>query len=294
MRPIWKGHISFGLVNVPVTLYPAEQRTDLSLHMLDSRDFKRVRYERVNAETGQEVPWNAIVKGFEFDEGNYVVVGKDELKKASPEATKAVEIESFVDLKDIDFMYFDRPYYLEPSKAGQKGYALLRDVLAETGKVGIARVVIRTRQYIAAMVPVGNALALNLLRYQQELRTAEGLDLPGTADEVGVNKRELKMAHDLVESMSSKWDPSEFHDEYRERLMAWIESKIESGDIHHVEPEEDDDEDAPAPINMMEALKKSLERSGEAPAAKPGKKSGKKASKKTVKAAAKPVRKKAV
>jgi len=288
MRPIWKGHISFGLVNVPVALYPAEQRADLNLHMLDSRNFKRVRYERVNAETGDEVPWNAIVKGYDFDDGNYVVVGPEEMKKAAPEATKTIEIEAFVDLKEIDFMYFDRPYYLEPGRSGEKGYALLRDVLRETDRVGIARVVIRTRQYIAAMVPVGDALSLNLLRYQQELRGTEELNLPGTADEVGVNKRELKMARDLVESMSAPWDPGAFHDEYREQLMAWIESKIESGDIHHIEDLADDEEDAPAPINMMEALKRSLEQSGQPEA------TARKKTKKPPKSAAKSPRKKAV
>lgn len=294
MRPIWKGHISFGLVNVPVTLYPAEQRTDLSLHMIDSRDFKRVRYERVNAETGEEVPWGDVVKGFEYAEGSYVVIGQEELKKAAPQATKMVEIESFVELKDIDFMYFDRPYYLEPTKAGQKGYALLRDVLAETGKVGIARVVIRTRQYMAAMVPVREALMLNLLRFEQELRTAEGLDLPGEADSIGVSKRELKMARDLVESMSDAWDPSKFHDEYRAKLMEWIDAKIESGDVQRVEESSDDDEDdAPAPISIMDALKRSLERSDDEGRAAPAKKkSGKKSSKKPVKKSAKKAAKK--
>lgn len=262
MRPIWKGHISFGLVNVPVTLYPAEQRTDLSLHMIDSRDFSRVRYERVNAETGAEVPWDQIVKGYEYADGNYVVIGEEELRQAAPEATKAVEIESFVNLADIDFMYFDKPYFLEPTKAGAKGYALLRDVLAETGKVGIARVVIRTRQYIAAMVPQGDALVLNLLRYHQELRSADGLSLPGAASDLGVSKREQKMAADLVESMTAEWNPAEFHDEYRERLMQWIEERIESGETQRVAEVPDDDEDAPAPINMMEALKRSLEQSG--------------------------------
>jgi DNA end-binding protein Ku len=297
VKPIWKGHISFGLVNVPVTLYPAEQRTDLSLHMIDSRDFSRVRYERVNAETGEEVPWGDVVKGFEYAEGSYVVIGQEELKKAAPEATKMVEIESFVELKDIDFMYFDRPYYLEPTKAGQKGYALLRDVLAETGKVGIARVVIRTRQYMAAMVPVREALMLNLLRFEQELRTAEGLELPGDSEKIGVSKREIKMARDLVESMSDAWDPSKFHDEYREKLMEWIESRIESGDVQRVaEPPEDGEEDAPAPISIMDALKKSLERSGEGAggsAKKAGKKASRKSAKKPAKKAARPTRKKA-
>lgn len=258
MRPIWKGHISFGLVNVPVTLYPAEQRTDLHLHMIDSRNFSRVRYERVNAETGEEVPWDQIVKGFEYDDGNYVVVSKEELEQLSPEATKAVEIEAFVDLAEIDLMYFDKPYFLEPAKGGEKGYALLRDALRESGKAGIARVVIRTRQYLAAMVPRGDALVLNLLRYPQELRSAEDLKLPAGAEELGTSKQELKMAKMLVDSMTTEWNPEEYHDEYREALMGWIEKRIESGQVQRAPELRPAAEEAPAPINLMEALKKSL------------------------------------
>lgn len=277
MRSIWKGHISFGLVNVPVVLYSAEQRADLQLHLLDSRNFSRVRYERVNAETGEEVPWDQTVKGFEYDDGSYVVIGKDELKQAAPEATQTVEIEQFVDLDEIDPVYFDKPYYLEPSKKGEKGYALLREAMRETGKAGIARVVIRTRQYLAAMAPRGEGLVLNLLRYHQELRDMEELKLPGSLDEVGVKAQELKMARDLVESMSEAWDPAAFHDEYREKLTAWIQKRIESGQIEQAPEAGGPAEEGPAPINLMEALKKSL---GENKAKAAG---GKKADKKTAK-----------
>jgi DNA end-binding protein Ku len=260
MRPVWKGHISFGLVNVPVTLYPAEQRADLSLRLIDSRDMSRVRYERVNAETGEEVPWDRVVKGYEYDDGNYVVIGQDELKQAAPEATQTVEIERFVDLGEIDPVYFDKPYFLEPGKKASKGYALLRDALSETGKAGIAKVVIRTRQYIAALVARGDGLVLDLLRYDQELREMDRLDLPGNADEEGVKKQEMKMARDLVESMAGPWDPSEYHDEYREKLQAWIEEKIESGEVERAPETSPGGEEAPEPINMMEALRKSLGR----------------------------------
>ncbi len=262
MRPVWKGHITFGLVNVPVTLYPAEQRTDLSLHMLDSRNQARVRYERVNAETGQEVPWDQIIKGYEYADDSYVLIDDEELKRVSPEATKSVEIEGFVELAQIDLVYFDKPYYLEPGKKGEKGYALLRDALRDSGKAGIARVVIRTRQYIAAMVPRGDALVLNLLRYDQELRSLDMLKVPGPASELGVKKAEQRMARDLIDSMTEDWDPTRYHDEYREQLMAWIESRIESGDIAHApEMAPLSEEEAPAPINMMEMLKRSLEQS---------------------------------
>ncbi|MGP1309944.1 MAG: non-homologous end joining protein Ku, partial [Phycisphaerales bacterium] len=258
MRAIWKGHISFGLVNVPVSLYPAEQRADLHFHMVDSRDFARVRYERVNAETGEEVPWDQIVKGYEYDDGNYVVFGKDELKDVAPEATKAVEIEAFVDLADIDALFFDKPYYLEPGKKGEKGYVLLRDAMRESGKAGIARVVIRTREYLAAMTARDDAIVLNLLRYQQEIRPLADLDLPGSAEDVGVTKQETMMASTLINSMTREWDPSEYHDEYREALMGWIEKKIESGQIRQAPEAAEPEGEVRGPINMMEALKQSV------------------------------------
>lgn len=296
MRPIWKGHISFGLVNVPVTLYPAEQRTDLSFHMLDSRNHARVRYERVNADTGEEVPWDAIVKGYEYDDDRFVIIDKDELKRVAPESTQTVDIEAFVDLAEIDLTYFDKPYYLEPGKKGEKGYALLREVMQETGKAGIAKVVIRTRQYIAAMVPRGDALILNLLRYPQEIRSTDDLDLPGAADKLGVSKAELKMARTLVESMSTKWEPEAYHDEYRDALTKWIEGRIEAGHIESAPEMELTEEEAPAPINMMEALRKSLGRDApeEAATKKPSKKkTAKKSAKKAAKKTTKTTRKKA-
>lgn len=262
MRPIWKGHITFGLVNVPVTLYPAEQRTDLHLHMLDSRNMARVRYDRVNADTGEEVPWNQIVRGYEYSDGNYVLVTDEELERAAPEVTRAVEIDSFVDVEQIDPMFFDKPYFLEPAKSGEKGYVLLRDVLSASRKVGIARVVIRTRQYIAAMAPRGGVLILNLLRYTMELRSPEALTLPGSADEVGVTKAELKMAQTLVDSMTREWNPAEYHDEYREQLMAWIQKRIDEGHLNKAPELPELEDEAPAPINMMEALKRSLAHTG--------------------------------
>lgn len=258
-RPIWKGHISFGLVNIPVTLYPAEQRADLRFHLLDSRDHSRVRYERVNAETGDEVPWAQIVKGYEHNEGSYVVLKDEDLKRAAPEATKAVEIEAFVPLADIDLTYFDTPYYLEPAKRGEKGYALLREVLRDSGLAAIAKVVIRTRQHIAAMVPRGDALVLNLLRYKQELRPTSDLSLPGDdLKKLGVTPAEVKMARTLVDSMKTEWKPAQYHDEYRDALVKWIEKKAASGDMQRAPELEDTDDDAPGPINMMEALKLSL------------------------------------
>jgi DNA end-binding protein Ku len=280
MRPIWKGHISFGLVSVPVTLYPAEQRNELGFHMIDSRNNARVRYQRVNAETGEEVPWDEIVKGYEYENGSYVIMGKDELQRLAPEITRTVDIEAFVDLSAIDIIYFDKPYYLEPAKNGEKGYALLRQTLEETGKAGIARVVLRTRQYIAAMVARDGALVLNLLRYHDELRSTEDLKLPREADALGTSKQELKMARMLVDSMTTEWDPTAYRDVYREEVVRWIEKRVEAGQILRAPELAEVEEEAPRPINLMEALKKSLGQTQKTTTKKASKSAGKKQTKK--------------
>src|SRR3954464_12009464 len=202
-RPIWKGHISFGLVNVPVVLHAAERRAgDLSFRMIDSRNSARVRYERVNEETGEEVPWDKIVKGYEYDDGNYVLLSEEELQNASPELTKTIEIEQFVDLKAIDIRYFERPYMLVPDKKGEKGYVLLREAIAASGKAGISKVVIRGRQHLSALISQGNALVLELLRFHQELIDLGEFDLP-SADlrQYAVAKKEIDLATQLIKGM---------------------------------------------------------------------------------------------
>lgn len=279
-RPVWKGHISFGLVNVPVNLYPAEQRTDLQLHMIDSRDNSRVRYERVNEDTGEEVPWDSVVRGFEYSDGNYVILSEEELKRAAPEATKTVEIQSFVKSDEIDPIFFDTPYYLEAGKAGEKGYVLLREAMKDSGRVGIAKVVIRTRQYIAALSARGEVMMLELLRYPQEIRSTKELNVPtGTAKSHGVSAQELKIARTLIDAMAAEWKPNEYHDSYREQLMKWIEKKVASGHMKKpLELPEEKEEPATGPINFMDVLKKSLEKS----AAKPGRKASPKTAKKSV------------
>ena len=168
-RPIWTGTLSFGLLNVPVSLMSGERRIDLHFRMLDSRDKKPVRYERVNAETGEEVPWKDIVKAFEYDKGSYVVLEQEDIKSAAPESHETVEVETFVDAASIPPQYFEKPYILVPGKKAEKGYVLLRETLKSTGQAGIARVVIRTREYLAAVLPRDDALMLMLLRYPQEL-----------------------------------------------------------------------------------------------------------------------------
>lgn len=296
-RAIWKGSISFGLVNIPVGLYTAEQRDDISMHLLDRRNMSRVRYKRVNEETGREVPWDEIVHGYEYGDGQYVVLSDEDLKRANPEATQTIDIVGFVDEDEISPLYFDKPYYLGAQKKGEKSYALLREALKRTGKVGIALVVIRTRQYLAAVIPQGDLLVLELLRFGHELRQAEDLDLPGGGE---VSARELEMAERLVEGMVTEWDPSQYRDEYRDDLKALIRERVAAGQTEGV------DEPAPEPkrpeggkvVDLMALLKRSLdEREAGGGAAKKAarKKSAakpaKKAEKRPKKAAKKPARK---
>lgn len=268
-RPVWKGQISFGLVNIPITLYSAEIRSDLQFRMLDSRNHARVRYERVNEETGEEVPWNEIVKGFEQDEGSYVLLSDEDFKQVKPESSRTIELEQFVDAKAVDYVYFEKPYYLVPGRRGEKGYVLLRETLRRAGKIGIARVVIRAREYLAALLPEGDALVLDLMRYPQELRAPEEFELPtGELSSYKVSDREIKMAEQLVESMSDEWKPQDFRDEYRERLLDYIELKAREGAVAPREAEAEAPRESAEVIDLMELLKRSVERSGKKPPAK--------------------------
>jgi DNA end-binding protein Ku len=255
-RPIWKGNVMFGLINVPVVLYNAEQRSELHFKMLDSRDQARVRYERVNEVSGEPVPWEDVAKGYEFDDGNFVIVGDEDFKRAAPEASQTVEIE-----KDVPIQYYDKPYYLVPGKRGEKGYVLLRETLRANGVIGIGRVVIRTRQYLAAVVPRGNALCLDLMRYDHELRKPDEFDLPDKKPaDYKITKRELDMAEMLVESMTVKWNPSKYKDDYREKLLAWIEKKAASdGEVTAPEPELER-EPAGQIVDFMDLLQRSMKR----------------------------------
>ncbi|MEZ4601205.1 MAG: Ku protein [Syntrophotaleaceae bacterium] len=264
-RPIWKGSISFGLVNIPITLLPAEKSSDLHFQMIDSRNKARVRYQRVNEATGEEVPWNDIVKGYEYQEGNYVLLSDEDFKRADQEATKTIEIEDFVEFSAIDHTYFDKPYYLVPGKGGEKGYVLLREALQRTGRVGIARVVIRTKEYLTALIPQGDALILELLRYQRELRNLEEYNIPhGSLKDYKISERELDLAETLVDSMKAEWQPEKYHDEYRDALMKWIEKKVSEGQVEAL-PEEKEKEVAAEGgkvVDMMALLKRSLEEKG--------------------------------
>lgn len=286
-RSIWKGSITFGLVNIPVGLYSAEKREEtVSFHMLDRRNMARLRYKRVNEETGKEVPWEETVRGYEVEGGKHVVISDEDLARASPEKTQTVDILDFVEAGEISPLFFDKPYYLAPEKKGAKSYALLRETLRRTNKVGIAKVVIRTKQYLSAVLVQDDAIVLNVLRFAHELRDASELDLPSGKE--GVSERELDMAERLVEGMVSDWEPEKYRDEYHRDLKKLIQERIEAGQF------EESPEAPPPPrperggqvVDLMALLKRSVEE-------KPGRKPAKKAAKKPARSAAKKPAKKA-
>lgn len=259
-RGLWKGAISFGLVNVPVELFSSQKRSsELGLTMLDKRDLAPVGYQRVNKASGKEVPWDDVVKGYEYKEDKYVVLSEEDFRRANPEATKTVDILAFVDLKDIAPQYFDTPYYLAPGKRGEKAYALLRDALAKAGKAGVASVVIRTKQYLAALVPQDDALLLNTLRYEKELKTPKDLDIPGKLKGARVTAKELDMALRLVDDMADKWHPAKYHDTYHEDLLERIEQKVKAGETEAItEPEKGEKPAKAQVVDLMALLKKSV------------------------------------
>lgn len=289
-RPIWTGTLSFGLLNVPVSLMSGERRTDLQFRMLDSRDRKPIRFERVNADTGEEVPWKDIVKAFEYDKGSYVVLDEADIRSAAPESHETVEVESFVDAARIDPRYFEKPYLLVPGKKAEKGYVLLRETLRSTGKVGIARVVVRTREYLCAVMPNEDALVLMILRYPQELVDPEEYRLPtGSLADYRISSRETAMAEQLIESMAGEWDPSQYHDEFRERLQGILTRRIkEKGGTTTVEEEPAPREDAATNVvDFMALLQKSLEANTRTPAKKTTGSTARKTPQKPAKTAAK-------
>lgn len=270
-RPIWTGTLSFGLLNIPIRLMSGERRNDLHFRMLDQRDNTPVRYERVNADTGEEVPWKEIVKAFEYQKGNYVVLEEEDIRNAASDAHETVEIDTFVDAMDISPAYYEKPYVLLPAKKAEKGYVLLRETLKKTGKVGIGRVVIRTKEYLAAVMPQGDALVMNLLRYKSEVVDAEDYELPSkSASDYRISPREIEMATDLIKSMSGKWKPEDYHDEFRAKLRAAIEKRLKSkGVTATVEEEERTPENAATNVvDFMALLKKSIGAKTRTPAAK--------------------------
>ena len=272
-RPIWKGNISFGLVNVPITLYAAEQKNELHFKLLDKRTGSAIRYERISEATGEPIASEEIVKGYEYDSGEYVILTEEDFKRVAVEATRTIEISDFVTLDAVEYKYFEKPYYVVPGKKAEKGYVLLRETLKRSGKVAISKVVIRSRQYLSALIPEGDALMLAILRYYNELRETSEFAFPnGALEDYKISEKELQIAGMLVDGMTSEWDPQKYRDEYSDALMSWIEEKAKSGGVMpagRAEPPER----VGKVVDMMDLLKKSVEevrKKGKKPAAAAG------------------------
>jgi DNA end-binding protein Ku len=262
-RALWSGSISFGLLNIPVQLMPGEKRTDLRFHLMDTRNKARVRYERINAETGEEVPWHDIVKAFEYKKGDYVVLEAADLKAAAPQSSESVDIESFIPADAVPVEYFERPYYLLPPKKAAKSYVLLRETLKQLKRVGLARVVIRTREYLALVMPRDDALMLMVLRYPQEIVPADEYAFPdGSLGDYRLGKRELDMARQLVESMGGAWQPKEYRDEFRAKLSKVIEERMRHKGSRIEKSEPAGAQPSDKVVDLMAVLRRSLDERG--------------------------------
>jgi DNA end-binding protein Ku len=253
-RAIWSGAISFGLVNVPVKLYSATSPKTVRFHQVSSKTGTRIRQQRVDPSTGEEVPYEDIVKGYEIGPDRYVLISPEELEALDPKATKSIDIEDFVDLEEIDPIYYDHTYYLAPATGGAKPYRLLLDAMRESGKVGIGRIVLRTKQQLCALRPSGDVLTLSTMLFGDEVVPPDKLDELDTVEEAEASDRELRMAEQLIESLSNDFEPSRYHDDYRERVLALIERKA-AGEEIAVQPQVEEPAAAP---DLMAALEASL------------------------------------
>ncbi|WP_395744795.1 Ku protein [Prosthecobacter sp.] len=259
MKPIWKGAISFGLVNIPITLYPATRREELRFHFLRKRDLSPINNKRVAEADGKEVPWKDIVRGYEHEKGKFVILSDEDFSRVDVEATQTVDIQEFVEADQINPMMFSKPYYMEPVKSGAKAYALLREVLRSTKKLGIAKVVIKTREHLAAVKAQGDALVLELMHFADEIIPADELHVPG---EARIGKKEADMAKQLVASMSGTWEPKKYKDDYKEALMDVIEKKAASGG-KAIKTKKGRSARPTNVIDLVSVLKKSLQQHGD-------------------------------
>jgi DNA end-binding protein Ku len=265
-RVLWKGAITFGLVHIPVELYPAEERKEFKFSMLDKRDFSPVGYKRYSKRSGKEVEWGNIVKGYEYEKDQFVVLSDEDFRRANIKASQTIDIEAFVPAGEIPPQYFEAPYYLVPTERGQKVYALLRETLLSTNRVAVAQVVIRTAQHLAAVVPVGRMLMLNTLRYADELRPTKDLTLPAEGLKAAhVTPKEVELAKRLIDDMTEHWKPEEFKDTYHQDLMRRIDEKIKKGETKQITEPEAGETDAPRSaqvIDLAALLKQSIDNSG--------------------------------
>ncbi|VTU15269.1 putative DNA repair protein YkoV [Variovorax sp. PBL-H6] len=257
-RTLWKGAITFGLVHIPVGLHTAATEEGVDFDWLDKRSMDRVGYKRVNKRTGKEIDKDDIVKGVEYEDGKYVIISPEEIEAVFPRTTQTIEIERFIDAAEMPFIFLERPYYVAPIDKSDKVYALLREALIDSGKIALAKVVIATKQHLAALVPSGAALVLNLLRWGDEVKALDSLDLP-PAGRKNVSAAEMKMAKQLIAEMSGKWDPEDFKDEFRHQVMKLVEKKAKAGKTETViEPEEEARPESSNVIDLTELLQRSL------------------------------------
>ena len=262
-RALWKGAISFGLVHIPVALHSATSEQGIDFDWLDKRSMDPVGYKRINKKTGKEIDREDIVKGIEYEDGQYVILSQEEISAAYPKTTQTIEIETFVSNTDIPFIYLERPYYVVPINKGAKVYALLREALRKTQRIGLARVVIQTKQHLAILVPSGPVLVLNLLRWGNEIRNWENLDIPAEGTKAAaISEKELKMAEQLINDMSSTWNPEDYRDSFKDEIMKLVQQKVEKGDLQSViQPEEAETPSGGAQIlDLTELLQRSLKK----------------------------------
>jgi DNA end-binding protein Ku len=252
MRAIWKGNISFALVSIPISLFSATRKSELSFHYLHKKDMSPVSYKRFCDTENSEVPWEEITRGYEYEKDQYVEITDEDLDKADIELTKTIQIQEFVQENEIDPVYFDKPYYLEPQKGGERAYALMRDALAQSKKVGIAKVVLKSREHLAAVKSVGNMLTLQTMRFSHEIVDAGSLNLPAKAE---ISKKEMDLANTLIDSMSDKFDPNRYKDDYYDKVLGIIQMKVAGVTPQMPAPK------GPGPakvVDLMEILKQSL------------------------------------
>ncbi len=269
-RAIWSGAISFGLVNVPVKLYSATSAKAVRFHQISSKTGTRIRQQRVDPSTGEEVPYDEIVKGYEIGPDRYVLISSEELESLDPKATRTIDIEEFVDLEDIDPIYYDHSYYLAPAAGGAKAYRLLLDAMREAGKVGIGRLVLRTKQQLCALRPGDHVLTLSTMLFGDEVVAPDKLDELDAVEEAEASDRELRMAEQLIESLSTDFAPDKFHDEYRERVLEMIERKA-AGEEIAVQPQVEEPAAAPDLMAALEASLAAVQGEDEKTAGKDGK-----------------------
>lgn len=256
-RAIWKGTISFGLVTIPVGLFSAVAPRELAFHLLDSRDLSPVRNKRVNENTGEEVAWESVTKGYQLEDGRWITVSEEELSSANVKATRTIDVLGAVCEDEVAAEYFDTPYFLAPEPQGAKAYALLREALRSAGRVAVGQIVIRSRQRLCALVPQGDALLLDVLRYPYELRSSADLELPGEdVAALGVTDAELALARQLVATIETAWDPSAYHDSYRDDVLALIERKAAGEPVTVAETPE---QPLGEVVDIMALLKQSVE-----------------------------------